>query len=155
MIAWGFFVALWTDVGEGRWNNPNQWRLGFAIQGVPAVLLGFGILFIGESPRWLCLKGRYEEARQAFRNYHYDRSNEGWCNTEFGIIQVNIEEEQKAQGHLNWTDLFKTPTFREQLFVGSFVWTAAMLSGISFVQYLLSDGHLRDSPVRSRPPAPC
>ncbi|KAK1573684.1 hexose transporter [Colletotrichum navitas] len=94
LVAWGFFVALWTGVGEGKWHNPNQWRLGFAIQSLPALLLGIGVLFVDESPRWLCLKGRYEEAEKAFRNYHYDG-----------------------------------------LFVGTFVWGAAMLSGISFVQY--------------------
>ncbi|KAI2608721.1 general substrate transporter, partial [Hypoxylon fragiforme] len=135
MVAWGFFVALWTGVGESRWNNPNQWRIGFAIQGIPAVLLGAGVLFIGESPRWLCLKGRHEEAKQAFNRYHYDGSNEEWCDTEFSVIRANIEEESKAQGSLTWGDLLKIPAFRKRLFVGSFVWAAAMLSGISFVQY--------------------
>ena len=67
------------------------------------------MLFIGESPRWLCLKGRHEEAKKAFWRYHYDGSNEAWCETEFTIIQVNIEEERKAQGRLSWADLFKTP----------------------------------------------
>ncbi|KAK1756455.1 general substrate transporter [Echria macrotheca] len=135
MVAWGFFVALWTGVGESRWQNPNQWRLGFAIQSVPALLLGVGVLFVGESPRWLCLKGRYEEAEKAFRNYHFDGTNDEWCNTEFALIQENIKEEIKAQGRLSWADLFRTPAFRKRLFVGSFVWAAAMLSGISFVQY--------------------
>nr|CBV37359.1 hexose transporter [Colletotrichum graminicola] len=72
LAAWGFFVALWTGVGEGKWHNSNQWRLGVAIQSLPALLLGSGVLFVDESPRWLCLKGRYEEAEKAFRNYHYD-----------------------------------------------------------------------------------
>ncbi|KAI5865314.1 general substrate transporter [Durotheca rogersii] len=135
MVAWGFFVALWTGVGEGRWDNVNQWRLGFAIQGIPAIVLGVGVLFIGESPRWLCLKGRHEEAMAAFRNYHYDGTNEEWCDSEFGIIQANIAEEKRVQGRLSWADLVKTPPFRKRLFVGSFVWAAAMLSGISFVQY--------------------
>lgn len=135
VVAWGFFVALWTGVGEGHWSNPNQWRVGFAIQALPALFLGVGVLFIGESPRWLCLKGRYEEAERAFRSYHYDGSNEEWCSTEFAVIQTNIAEELKAQGRLTWTDLFKAPTLRRRLFVGSFVWAAAMLSGISFVQY--------------------
>ncbi|KAF6821083.1 sugar transporter [Colletotrichum sojae] len=35
----------------------------------------------------------------------------------------------------SWSALFRTPAFRKRLFVGSFVWAAAMLSGISFVQY--------------------
>lgn len=135
MVAWGFFVALWTGVGEGHWNNPNQWRVGFAIQCLPALFLGVGVLFIAESPRWLCLKGRYEEAEQAFRSYHYDGANEEWCSTEFAVIQTNIAEELQSQGSLTWADLVRTPTFRKRLFVGSFVWAAAMLSGISFVQY--------------------
>ncbi|KAI8215548.1 hypothetical protein K4K52_006310 [Colletotrichum sp. SAR 10_76] len=135
MVAWGFFVALWTGVGEGKWHNSNQWRLGFAIQSMPALILGIGVLFLSESPRWLCLKGRNEEAEKAFRNYHYNGSNDNWCRAEFTVIQVNIAEELQAQGRLSWADLFKTPAFRKRLFVGSFVWAAAMLSGISFVQY--------------------
>ncbi|GKT80582.1 metabolite transport protein [Colletotrichum tofieldiae] len=135
LVAWGFFVALWTGVGEGKWHNQNQWRLGFAIQSLPALLLGISVLFVSESPRWLCLKGRHEEAEKAFRNYHYNGSNDDWCRNEFTIIQVNIAEERQAQGRLSWADLFKTPAFRKRLFVGAFVWSAAMLSGISFVQY--------------------
>ncbi|KAH6662657.1 general substrate transporter [Plectosphaerella plurivora] len=135
MVAWGFFVALWTGVGEGKWNNPNQWRLGFAIQSIPALLLGVGVLFLTESPRWLCLKGRYEEAEKAFWSYHFDGTNEEWCRREFTLIQVNIAEELQAQGRLSWGDLARTPAFRKRLFVGSFVWVAAMVSGISFVQY--------------------
>ncbi|GAB1317376.1 Ascus development 3 [Madurella fahalii] len=135
MVAWGFFVALWTGVGEGKWQNDNQWRLGFAIQAIPALILGVGVLFIGESPRWLCLKGRYEEAEAAFRGWHYDGSNDEWCKTEFAVIQASIADEIQDQRALGWTDLIRTPPFRKRLFVGSFVWAAAMLSGISFVQY--------------------
>ncbi|KAL7624835.1 hypothetical protein AAE478_004049 [Parahypoxylon ruwenzoriense] len=135
VVAWGFFVALWTGVGEGKWDNPNQWRLGFAIQGAPALVLGIGVLFVSESPRWLCLKGRDEDAKKAFLNYHYDGTNGEWCDAEFSIIRINIAEERRTQGRLTWADLVKTPAFRKRLFVGSFVWAAAMLSGISFVQY--------------------
>ncbi|KAL2166842.1 hypothetical protein VTG60DRAFT_2077 [Thermothelomyces hinnuleus] len=135
MVAWGFFVALWTGVGEGKWSNANQWRLGFAIQAIPALLLGVGVLFIGESPRWLCLKGRYEEAEKTFRRWHYNGRNDEWCRTEFAAIQTSIAEEVQAQHRLGWGDLVRTAPFRRRLLVGSFVWAAAMLSGISFVQY--------------------
>ncbi|KAH7310762.1 general substrate transporter [Stachybotrys elegans] len=135
MVAWGFFIALWTGVGEGRWDNPNQWRLGFAIQTIPALILGLGVFFLAESPRWLCLKGRQEEAEKAFRSYHFNGANDDWCCTEFYVMQLNIAEEIQAQGRLSWGELLKTPVFRKRLFVGSFVWAAAMLSGISFVQY--------------------
>lgn len=135
MVAWGFFVALWTGVGEGKWGNPNEWRLGFAIQGIPAIILGVAVLFVPESPRWLCLKNRPDEAQAAFRSYHHDGTNDAWCEEEFALIHLNIRDEIEKQGKLSWADLFRTPSFRKRLFVGSFVWAAAMLSGISFVQY--------------------
>lgn len=138
VVAWGFFVALWTGVGENRWDNPNQWRVGFAIQSIPALILGIGVLFLSESPRWLCLQGRNQEAEQAFRSYHLAANTEEWCKTEWTTIQANITEELTSNENgskLSWTDLLRTPPFRKRLFVGCFVWAAAMLSGISFVQY--------------------
>ncbi|KAA8628693.1 hypothetical protein SMACR_04119 [Sordaria macrospora] len=98
VCAWGFFVALWTGVGEGKWHNPNQWRAGFAIQSIPALALGVGVLFISESPRWLCLKGRHEEAEKAFRSYHHNGSNDEWCKEEFRRMQANIALELQARG---------------------------------------------------------
>ncbi|EGO56862.1 hypothetical protein NEUTE1DRAFT_102126 [Neurospora tetrasperma FGSC 2508] len=123
-------------VGEGKWHNPNQWRLGFAVQSIPALALGVGVLFISESPRWLCLKNRHAEAEKAFRSYHHNGSNDEWCREEFRRLQANIEIELQARGCLSWAELLKAPAFRKRLFVGSFVWAAAMLSGISFIQYL-------------------
>jgi len=135
VVAWGFFVALWTGVGEGKWHNANQWRLGFAIQAIPALLLGVGVLFLDESPRWLLMKGFREEAEKSFWGWHYNGSNDEWCKIEFARIQTSITEEIEAQHRLTWVDLIRTGPFRRRLFVGSFVWAAAMLSGISFVQY--------------------
>jgi MFS family permease len=81
------------------------------------------------------LKGKHDEAEKAFRSYHFNGSNDDWCTKEFTLIQVNIAEELQVQGRLSWIDLFRTPAFRKRLSVGAFVWAAAMLSGISFVQY--------------------
>ncbi|KAK5010404.1 hypothetical protein LTR39_004722 [Cryomyces antarcticus] len=46
-------------------NSAKKWRIPFALQMLPGVLLLVGIVFQNESPRWLVEKNRHEEARSA------------------------------------------------------------------------------------------
>ncbi|KAI0070423.1 sugar transporter [Panus rudis PR-1116 ss-1] len=69
-ITFGIMVSFWIDYGTnyiggtGAGQSPAAWRLPLALQLVPALVLGFGILFMPFSPRWLVNQGRDEEALQ-------------------------------------------------------------------------------------------
>lgn len=43
-------------------SSHEQWLIPFAIQLIPSGLLFFGAIWIRESPRWLFLKDRREQA---------------------------------------------------------------------------------------------
>lgn len=65
MIVTGIFVAyltnfLFVDFGDAAW----RWMLGIMI--VPALLFAILLRFIPESPRWLVLNNRDEEAKKIF-----------------------------------------------------------------------------------------
>jgi sugar porter (SP) family MFS transporter len=65
LIVTGIFVAFLTnfifvDFGEAAW----RWMLGVMI--IPALLFAILLRFIPESPRWLVLNNRDEEARRVF-----------------------------------------------------------------------------------------
>jgi sugar porter (SP) family MFS transporter len=65
MIVTGIFVSyltnfLFVDMGEVAW----RWMLGIMV--VPAALFALLLRFIPESPRWLVLKNRDEEAAAIF-----------------------------------------------------------------------------------------
>lgn len=65
MIVTGIFVAyltnfLFVDFGESAW----RWMLGIMV--VPSLLFFIFLRFVPESPRWLVLNNRDEEAKRIF-----------------------------------------------------------------------------------------
>ncbi|KAG6820960.1 hypothetical protein H0H93_009196 [Arthromyces matolae] len=67
-ITFGIMVSFWIDYGTnyiggtGAGQKEAAWRLPLALQLIPAVILGVGILFMPFSPRWLVNQGRDDEA---------------------------------------------------------------------------------------------
>lgn len=57
----------YNDVPAGGCTGQSDasWRLPLAIQIVPALVLGIGMLFFPDSPRWLLMKERDDEALSA------------------------------------------------------------------------------------------
>ncbi|KAL1303116.1 hypothetical protein AAFC00_006551 [Neodothiora populina] len=64
-VVSGIVIAFWITYGTRFIPSEWAWRLPFLIQLVPGLILGIGILFLPFSPRWLCSKGRDDEALQA------------------------------------------------------------------------------------------
>ncbi|KAF5327608.1 hypothetical protein D9619_004804 [Psilocybe cf. subviscida] len=73
-ITFGIMVSFWIDYGTnyiggvGAGQKEAAWRIPLALQLVPALILGVGILFMPFSPRWLINNGRDEEALQVLSN---------------------------------------------------------------------------------------
>jgi sugar porter (SP) family MFS transporter len=67
-ITFGIMVSFWIDFGTnniggtGVTQKEAAWRVPLALQLVPAVILGAGILFMPFSPRWLINQERNDEA---------------------------------------------------------------------------------------------
>ncbi|KAI0775288.1 general substrate transporter [Trametes elegans] len=69
-ITFGIMVSFWIDYGTnyiggtGETQSEASWRVALALQFVPAIILGVGILKMPFSPRWLVNNGRDDEALQ-------------------------------------------------------------------------------------------
>ncbi|KAJ9270163.1 hypothetical protein DTO212C5_3657 [Paecilomyces variotii] len=68
-ITFGIMVSFWIDYGTnyiggtGSTQSETAWLLPLALQLIPAILLGAGMLFMPFSPRWLVHHDREEEAK--------------------------------------------------------------------------------------------
>ncbi|KAF2483998.1 MFS1 putative major facilitator superfamily transporter [Neohortaea acidophila] len=66
----GLSLALWLAYGLSFTTGEVTWRLPVAGGGVLAVIVMTFIFFLPESPRWLKLKDRHEEARRVLEALH-------------------------------------------------------------------------------------
>ncbi len=121
MIVGGIFIAyitnfLFADFGETSW----RWMLGIMI--IPAALFAILLRFIPESPRWLVLNNRDEEAKLIFEK-----------TGEPDAIDVIREEHLLSKGGVK-EKLF-TAKFRKPILYAVLLAMFNQLSGINAILY--------------------
>ena len=152
-IVVGIVVAFWITYGTRYMPSEWSWRLPFLIQMIPGFILAVGIIFLPFSPRWLCSKGRDQEALENLAKLRGlpttdSRVYQEWCEIR---AEVAFKQEVSAERHphlqdgsrssrfklevVSWTDLVKRGCWKRtivgvgimffQQFVGMF---SALLS---------------------------
>ena len=62
LICLGQFSAGMVDGIVSKWFPNAGWRIMLGLAAVPSIIMGVGFLGLPESPRWLVMMGRVEEA---------------------------------------------------------------------------------------------
>lgn len=63
MITAGIAISYWTVYGFYFLEGSVRWRFPIAFQSFFTILVMIGLLFLPDTPRWLLMHGRKEEAR--------------------------------------------------------------------------------------------
>jgi len=106
-------------------NSQGSWRLMFGIGLIPAILLGLGMLFLPESPRWLAKQKRSADAK---RTLQYLRRNQN-VTTELSEIEKSLTfREAKLK------EVF-APWLRSVLVLGILLGFFQQVTGINTIIY--------------------
>lgn len=114
-------AAATAEIIRGTWNGQWGWRWMFIAVAVPSLLFVISALFVPESPRWLLLGGRGEQARAIFERIGGAAYAESAVET-IQAAEATVSAAPKAV-HLR--------TFRRVLLVGVVLAVLQQWSGIN------------------------
>jgi MFS family permease len=118
MLIFGYTVQGWVGFGFYFWKTggSNTWRPPIALQCAWPLFLLMGLYWVPESPRWLVMNDRIEEAHVILQKLHSDPSDpaDTYARKEFYQIQKQLMIDRTLGS--SWVHLFKKPSYRKRAF---------------------------------------
>lgn len=103
LITCGIMISYWIDYGLSFAPGTVAWRFPLAFQIVFCIPILAMVLGLPESPRWLILKGRDDEAREVIAAIADKELGDKYVENEFISIKETVLEMQQGK----FSDLFK------------------------------------------------
>lgn len=119
-------------------NNEVSWRFPLGFQALLALGTGVFVPFLVESPRWLCLKDRHQEAKAVLARLYAKPIDDIQVREELEIIIEAIAEE-RADGEISFREVFHNgnqQTFR-RICLGAGANIFQQLGGVNVIAYYL------------------
>ncbi|BGP57103.1 hypothetical protein JCM8202_000545 [Rhodotorula sphaerocarpa] len=136
-ITIGLLIAAVVVNATKDTYGPECYRIPIAIQFVWAAILGFGLILLPESPRWLVVRGNEAKAGRALARVSRLPVESAWVSDELANIVASINHE-KSGGTISWPELlWRSGPSRLPLRVWTGIGFQALqqLSGINFIFY--------------------
>lgn len=102
LITAGIMISYWIDLGFSFAPGSVSWRFPLAFQIVFCIFILITVWNLPESPRWLLLKGRDDDAREVIAALADKPVDDKYVKNEFVAIKDTVEEMSKG----SFRDLF-------------------------------------------------
>ncbi|KAI1432522.1 general substrate transporter [Xylaria sp. CBS 124048] len=133
-ITLGIWTSYMVDWGTSGIQNSASWRIPNGLGFAWSLMLGIGILFLPESPRYAYTKGRKQQARHNIARLSGVGDNDPAVNMQINQIQAKLEEEA-VQGKANWSEIFTGPRMLHRTILGIVLQAGQQLTGANFFFY--------------------
>lgn len=137
MIVLGQWLNALCIMGSESLEGDMSWRIPLITQLIPPGLLLCGYFFLPESPSWLIIKGRTEEAAKSFRRFNGPKFD---VDEAIATIKATVEAEAevaKAGAVADWLQCFKGPDGRRTLII-CMVYISQQTVGVNFISGYLT-----------------
>ncbi len=124
-IVGGILLSYFSNYGISQSVEHDAWRWMLGVESIPAAIFFALVLFIPDSPRWLVLKGRADEALLILRKVNSPNPEK-----ELKEIEASIEKKTGIKRELLFSRVYRVPVILAIL-----VALFNQLSGINAVMY--------------------
>lgn len=124
MVTVGILVAFLSDTA---FSSSGAWRWMLGVVAIPAGIFLLGVTALPNSPRWLMMKGRNDEARKVLNSVRPETAV-----VEQEMKDISRQLKMKEQG---FTLLRTNRDFRRSLALGIGLQIVQQLTGINVVMY--------------------
>jgi MFS family permease len=131
MICTNFaLVTEWMGLGFSYIGSDVAWRLFLGLQHVPPILMAVCTPFLPESPRFLIMRGRYDEALEIIKKLHGGApgQDDDFYIREFN--QIKAQHELEVRERVGLRTILSRPSYRKRMFIVVFQFAFAMFTGI-------------------------
>jgi SP family galactose:H+ symporter-like MFS transporter len=124
MITIGIFAAFVSDLLFGY---IGAWRWMLGVVAIPGVLFLIGVFTLPDSPRWLLLRGRKDDARAVLVSLRDDRVQ---AERELSDIEEQLKRPQRG-----WSMFQANKNFRRSVGLGIVLQMMQQFTGMNVVMY--------------------
>jgi SP family sugar:H+ symporter-like MFS transporter len=133
-ITLGIFVANCINFGTEARADTGSWRIPMGITYLWAIILGGGMAFFPESPRWDYRHGNVDRAVSTLSKIYGIPKNHRALQLEFDEIKEKYEEEV-SRGRISWLMMLRAPRMKYRLVVGIGLQALQQLTGANYFFY--------------------
>jgi SP family sugar:H+ symporter-like MFS transporter len=133
-ITLGIFIANCINFGTEKKTNTSSWRIPMGISFVWVAILGFGIIFFPESPRYDYRHGKVEAAKRTMTRLYGVSDNHRVVAEELEEIKEKYEEEL-LHANQKWWEMFTGPRMPYRLVLGITLQALQQLTGANYFFY--------------------
>ncbi|TVY41225.1 Hexose transporter [Lachnellula occidentalis] len=135
LITLGIWTAYMVNWGtKGAYTNSAQWRIPNGLSTLWAIMLGVGILFMPESPRFAYRMNRVDEARKSMARLNGVGEHSILIESEIAEIEAKLEEEREG-GDTKWYEAFTGDRMLYRIILGMILQAGQQLTGANFFFY--------------------
>ncbi|KIW06154.1 uncharacterized protein PV09_03316 [Verruconis gallopava] len=135
----GLAVAFWVGYGISHWDSPRGssvgWRVSISLQFFPAAIMCLGMPFVPETPRWLLLRHRADEALKSLIYFREGTFSDEQIRDELQDIHRSIGAQMPT--FTRWLELFSKPALFQRLWRAALLQFMAQMCGATAMKYYL------------------